>query len=123
MNATASEGFRPLKVIDNVRESRTITSFHLAPTEPPVTDGAITVTFRKSGRSVSWVDGAGSLLSFAESHGLAPDFSCRAGVCGTCKTGLIEGEVAYFEEPLDDPGAGQVLICCARPTCAVVLDL
>lgn len=86
-------------------------------------DGAITVTFRKSGRSANWVDGAESLLSFAESHGLAPEFSCRAGVCGTCKTGLVEGEVSYFEDPLDDPGAGQVLICCARPKGNLVLDL
>ena len=86
-------------------------------------DGAITVTFRKSGRSATWVDGSESLLSFAESHGLAPEFSCRAGVCGTCTTGLVEGEISYFEDPLDDPGAGQVLICCARPKASVVLDL
>lgn len=87
------------------------------------TDAAITVTFRKSGRSAPWVDGAESLLLFAERHGLAPEFSCRAGVCGTCKTGLVEGEVSYFEEPLDEPSAGQVLICCARPKGSVVLDL
>ena len=94
-----------------------------APADAKETDGAITVTFRKSGRSASWVEGAESLLSFAESHGLAPEFSCRAGVCGTCKTGLVEGEISYFEEPLDDPGAGQVLICCARPKGNLVLDL
>lgn len=89
----------------------------------PAANGAITVTFRKSGLSAQWVDGAESLLSLAESHGLAPEFSCRAGVCGTCKTGLVDGEVSYFEEPLDDPGAGQVLICCARPQGNLVLDL
>ncbi|MEO7400417.1 MAG: 2Fe-2S iron-sulfur cluster-binding protein [Polaromonas sp.] len=94
-----------------------------APAGATEADGAITVTFRKSGRSASWVEGAESLLSFAESHGLAPEFSCRAGVCGTCKTGLVEGEISYFEEPLDDPGAGQVLICCARPKGNLVLDL
>jgi uncharacterized protein len=85
--------------------------------------GAITVTFRKSGSSATWVDGSESLLTFAESHGLAPEFSCRAGVCGTCKTGLVDGEISYFEEPLDDPGARQVLICCARPKNSLVLDL
>ena len=98
-------------------------SHPLAPTTASAADGAITVTFRKSGRSAPWVDGAESLLSFAESHGLAPEFSCRAGVCGTCTTGLVEGEVSYFEDPLDDPGAGQVLICCARPKGNLVLDL
>ena len=98
-------------------------SHPLAPTTASAADGAITVTFRKSGRSAPWVDGAESLLSFAESHGLTPEFSCRAGVCGTCTTGLVEGEVSYFEDPLDDPGAGQVLICCARPKGNLVLDL
>ncbi len=94
-----------------------------APASAKEADGAITVTFRKSGRSASWVDGSESLLSFAEGHGLTPEFSCRAGVCGTCKTGLVEGEITYFEDPLDEPGAGQVLICCARPKGNVVLDL
>jgi ferredoxin-NADP reductase len=94
-----------------------------ADVDAPAAAGAITITFRKSGRSAPWTDGAESLLSFAESYGLAPEFSCRAGVCGTCKTGLVVGEVNYFEEPLDEPGAGQVLICCARPKGSLVLDL
>lgn len=33
MASAASGGFRPLQVIAKVRESRTITSFHLQPTE------------------------------------------------------------------------------------------
>lgn len=96
---------------------------HAAVAGAPAADGAITVTFRKSGRSARWIDGAESLLSFAESQGLAPEFSCRAGVCGSCTTALVDGEISYFEEPLDDPGAGQVLICCARPKGNLVLDL
>lgn len=86
-------------------------------------DNTVTVSFRKSGRSAAWTEGADSLLSFAEHLGLSPDFSCRAGVCGTCRTGLVSGEVEYFEDPLDDPGLGQVLICCARPKGSVSLDL
>ena len=34
-----------------------------------------------------------------------------------------EGEVEYFEEPLEVPEAGHVLICCSRPKGRVVLDL
>ncbi len=81
------------------------------------------IEFRKTGRSATWNESAESLLSFAEDQGLSPEFSCRAGVCGTCSVALLEGEVDYFEEPLDDPGAGRVLICCSRPKGAVVLDL
>jgi uncharacterized protein len=82
-----------------------------------------TVTFSKSGRSAEWSEHPGSLLSFAEQLGLTPTFSCRAGVCGSCLTTLVSGEVEYFEDPLDDPGPDQVLLCCARPKGSVSLDL
>jgi ferredoxin-NADP reductase len=96
------------------------------PATPPavedVLDGA-TVEFRKSGRRAVWNANAHSLLSFAEEQGLAPEFSCRAGVCGTCRSRLIAGQVAYFEEPLDELATGEVLLCCAKPLGPVVLDL
>lgn len=86
-------------------------------------NGGITITFRKSGRRVVWDDAALSLLEFAEIQGLSPAFSCRAGVCNTCKTALLQGEVSYFEEPLDAPELGQVLLCCALPICDLTLGL
>ena len=82
----------------------------------------ITVEFRKSGRTVDW-SGNGSLLEFAESNGLQQAFSCREGVCGTCKTALFGGAVRYFETRLDEPEPGNVLLCCSRPAESVVLDL
>lgn len=81
------------------------------------------VEFRKSRVSASWDGSAGSLLELAEDAGLNPEFSCRAGICNSCKCTLVSGEVEYFEDPLIQPDAGQVLICCARPNGAVVLDL
>ena len=80
------------------------------------------VEFRKSGRSAAWDDSL-SLLDFAERLGLTPDFSCRAGICGSCRTALIEGEVTYFQEPLDVPEDGSVLICSCQPKGSIVLDL
>ena len=82
----------------------------------------ITVEFRKSGRTVDW-RGNDSLLEFAEAQGLQPPFSCREGVCGTCKTALLSGAVKYFEHPLDEPGPGNILLCCSRPSESIVLDL
>lgn len=81
------------------------------------------ILLNRSGRSIPWNDKAESLLSLLEDAGLKPEFSCRAGVCGTCVQGLVSGEVDYFEEPLDEPDAGQVLLCCCRPKTSVVLDL
>jgi len=85
--------------------------------------GAMTVEFRKSGLKAVWDGAAESLLAFAEDQGLAPEFSCRAGICGTCKSNLVAGDVDYFEEPLDELGAGEVLLCCSKPRGPVVLDI
>ena len=94
-----------------------------SPARSELPSGAVTVEFRKSGLTAVWDDEAESLLAFAEEQGLSPGFSCRAGICSTCKSRILEGEVAYFEEPLDEPGAGEVLLCCSKPKGAVVLDI
>jgi len=54
---------------------------------------------------------------------LKPEFSCRAGICGTCTSRIISGEVSYFEDPLEDLAQGELLLCCSRPKTAIVLDL
>lgn len=84
---------------------------------------ATTVKFQKSGLKVAWDGTATSLLAFAEDHGLSPEFSCRSGICGTCKSKLISGDVDYFEEPLDELRPGEVLLCCSKPRGSVVLDI
>jgi len=81
------------------------------------------VVFAKSGLTVPWDDSAESLLDLAEKAGLSPTFSCRTGICNSCRCGMAEGAVEYFEEPLDEPGPGRVLICCSKPVGRVVLDL
>lgn len=96
------------------------------PPEPPAAGAAPAageVTFRRSNVTAAWDDSAESLLELAENAGLEPEFVCRAGICNSCKCGLISGEVEYFEDPLMEPEAGQVLICCSRPKGPVVLDL
>lgn len=90
---------------------------------PKPVAGAITVEFAKSGIVAAWDANAQSLLAFAEDQGLSPEFSCRAGICGTCTSRIVSGEVAYFEDPLNDLAGGEVLLCCSRPTTAIVLDL
>lgn len=82
----------------------------------------VTVTFKTSGRTVAWTE-ADSLLAFAEEHGIDAPFSCGAGVCGTCATTLLEGDVTYVEDPLYLPDPGVVLLCCTTPKTSVVLDL
>lgn len=115
----AYEFFGPATVLDKSDEPAP------APPAPVSTaaSGAITVEFRKSGIRAEWQPGRQSLLTLAEDQGLTPDFSCRAGICGTCLSRIVSGEVSYFEEPLEELAPGEVLLCCSRPTTAIVLDL
>jgi len=89
----------------------------------------VKVLFAGSSKEARWAPGGGSLLELAESRGLNPDFSCRGGSCGTCRTKLISGEVHYLNLPAEMPAEGEVLICCAVPAQAkegdapLVLDL
>jgi ferredoxin-NADP reductase/MOSC domain-containing protein YiiM len=81
------------------------------------------VKFARSGVTVPWDASMESILELAESHGLHPAFSCRSGICHTCMSGLLEGEVDYTTEPADMPDPGSVLICCSRPKTGVVIDI
>jgi hypothetical protein len=38
-------------------------------------------------------------------------------------TDLIDGSIVYNPEPLERPAAGNVLVCCSKPTAAITLDL
>ena len=117
----AYEFFGPGTVLDTEVKLKPIAPAAGA-TPAPVT-GAINVEFRKSGILAAWNASAQSLLSFAEDHGLTPEFSCRAGICGTCVTQMVSGEVSYFEDPLEELAQGEVLLCCSRPKTPIVLDL
>ena len=79
----------------------------------------------RTGRTLPLSETHRKLLEFAESLGLAPKFSCRSGICGTCTTGIVEGAVDYLEDPVAPRGANEVLLCCSvpRPGTNVVLDL
>ncbi|MET0495415.1 MAG: MOSC and FAD-binding oxidoreductase domain-containing protein, partial [Actinoplanes sp.] len=81
------------------------------------------VSFARSALTVPWAADRGSLLELAEACDVPVRWSCRIGVCHTCETGLLSGEVAYTTEPIDPPADGNVLICSARPRGPVVLDL
>jgi ring-1,2-phenylacetyl-CoA epoxidase subunit PaaE len=60
-----------------------------------------------------------TILESAEAAGLALPYSCRAGVCSTCRTKVVSGTVAMDRnQALEDweLQAGFVLCCQARPT-------
>ncbi len=81
------------------------------------------VSFARSGLTVHWDQDYGALLELAEACDVPTRWSCRTGVCHTCETPMLSGSVTYAPEPVDAPADGNVLLCCAQPTDAVVLDL
>lgn len=81
------------------------------------------IAFARSDLTVPWSDDNGSLLELAESCDVPVRWSCRTGVCHTCETTLIAGDVEYSPDPVEPPTDGSVLICCSRPRDDIVLDL
>jgi ferredoxin-NADP reductase/MOSC domain-containing protein YiiM len=81
------------------------------------------VSFARSGITAAWDPKFANLLELAEACDVPVRWSCRAGVCHTCMTGLIGGSIIYSPEPLEKPAAGNVLVCCSQPEAGVTLDL
>ena len=79
----------------------------------------VTVVMDGRRRSFSMTPGGATVLEAAERAGLELPYSCRAGVCSTCRTRVVRGSVNmttnYALEPweLED---GYVLCCQALPT-------
>jgi ferredoxin-NADP reductase/MOSC domain-containing protein YiiM/ferredoxin len=82
-----------------------------------------TIAFARSDLAIRWSGDFGSLLELAESCDVPVRWSCRTGVCHTCETALIAGDVDYNPDPVEAPAPGSVLICCSQPRDDIVLDL
>ncbi len=99
-----------------------------SPAQPPHlpegTPGAgPVVSFVRTGMNVRWDNRFASILELAEACDVPVRWSCRTGVCHTCETGLLEGEVAYTPEPLEPPAVGNLLACCSQPRGELAVDL
>jgi ferredoxin-NADP reductase/MOSC domain-containing protein YiiM len=81
------------------------------------------VSFARSGLNVRWGSPFQSLLELAEACDVPVRWACRTGVCHTCETGLVAGNIGYRPDPVAPPADGNMLICCSRPEGDVVIDL
>ncbi len=82
------------------------------------------VSFARSGIAAHWNASAyQSILELAEACDVPVRWACRAGVCHSCESGLVSGEVVYSPEPLDKPADGNLLVCCSQPIRDIVIDL
>lgn len=66
-----------------------------------------------------------TVLEAAEAIGVAIDYSCRVGTCGTCMVPLTSGTVTMEVEdglPLDQKAKGMILACQAKSVGNLVVD-
>jgi ring-1,2-phenylacetyl-CoA epoxidase subunit PaaE len=79
----------------------------------------ITITMDGRQRSFAMLDDDATVLDAAERVGMELPYSCRAGVCSTCRAKVTRGSVEmatnYALEPWE-VRAGFILCCQARPT-------
>jgi ring-1,2-phenylacetyl-CoA epoxidase subunit PaaE len=84
---------------------------------------SVTVVMDGRRKSFAMARGADVILEAAERAGLDLPFSCRAGVCSTCRARLVAGSaVMEHNVALEDweVEAGYILCCQARPTSAAL---
>ncbi|MGF1465146.1 MAG: 2Fe-2S iron-sulfur cluster-binding protein [Sandaracinaceae bacterium] len=99
-----------------------------APPDPPRREAArVRLRWRGVERLVELPASAPSVLEGVLAAGVDLPFSCKAGVCCTCRARLLEGEVqlrrSFSLEPWEIE-AGYILTCQARPKSAeLLLDL
>jgi glycine betaine catabolism B len=85
------------------------------PTEAP--PQAFKIEFTKSGRTIDCRPDQ-FILDAAKAAGMRLPFSCSKGVCGTCKSKKLAGQVVMThgggirQREID---AGMILICCSKP--------
>jgi len=86
-----------------------------------------TITLHPSGHSYACPEPA-TVLKAGLDAGLFMPYSCRSGVCRTCRGRVVEGAVdfgdvhpKYLSEA--DKAAGYALLCCARPLGNVTIEV
>jgi CDP-4-dehydro-6-deoxyglucose reductase len=85
------------------------------------------VVVKESGEQF-FCDDSKSILQAALDSGIALPFSCRSGMCLTCRGRVVEGQVSFggaHEKylSLEDRANGLALFCCAKPLTDLVIDV
>ena len=105
-------------------EERSAPVVETQPARATAPEGSFKIEFTKSGRTID----CGSnqfILDAARDAGLRLPFSCGKGLCGTCKSKKLSGNVVMThgggirQREID---AGMILICCSTPLGDVTIE-
>src|SRR4030067_2132636 len=84
------------------------------------------IVIQPSGHSFP-IEAHETILEAALKHGYTLPYSCRDGVCGTCKGKVATGKVDYGKHQPgaltgEEKSAGMALFCCARPLSDLIIE-
>jgi ferredoxin-NADP reductase len=107
-------------------ERQGVTPFEGQTAAAPEPGGATTfkIEFTRLGRTIECASDQ-FILDAAKAAGMRLPFSCAKGLCGTCKTKKLSGEVQMThgggirQREID---AGMILPCCSKPLSDVTLE-
>jgi ring-1,2-phenylacetyl-CoA epoxidase subunit PaaE len=89
-----------------------------APSSGDATQARVTIVRDGVRREIAFAPTDDSILAAAARAGLDVPYSCRSGVCATCRAKVLEGQVRMdrnFALQADEVAAGYVLTCQAHP--------
>jgi len=87
-------------------------------------EGGFQIAFTKLGQTITCAPDQ-FILDAAKAAGMRLPFSCAKGLCGTCKTKKLSGEVdmnhggGIRKREIDQ---GMILICCSKPLSDITLE-
>jgi tetrachlorobenzoquinone reductase len=94
--------------------------------EKPAAEGGFAVKLARSGRTIT-VEPGKTILNALLDAGIAANYACAEGVCGTCETRVIEGIPDHRDQFLtreERAANGTMMICCSgSKSSTLVLDL
>ena len=78
-------------------------------------DVGYVVELKRSGKVIEIAPGQSILDSLIE-KGISPDYSCKEGVCGSCETKIISGDVEHLDSILtkSEKANKSMMICVSR---------
>ena len=115
-----SFSFESLPAIDQIAADPLHLSGETQDAEPPTAEAGVAtfnVEFVRSGRTIS-CSAKENVLDAAIAAGMRPASSCSQGMCGTCKTTMLEGSVDMQHNGGIRPkevAQNKILICCSKP--------
>ncbi len=90
---------------------------------PRADDAPFAIRLARSGAVLDVPVGA-TILDVLRAHGHTAPSSCESGTCGTCRTGLVSGDVDHRDLVLTPAErARAVMVCVSRGRGELVLDL